>query len=92
MENKGDFSSVKLVFSDELRDLMYLRDIDEAYIRQVIAISERNGDKLINTRTGQFIAHLQIGKITCWVEYRPEGNGFRIDNAYQHRMEIGEER
>jgi len=92
MGNEGDFSSVKLIFSDDLRDLMDQRGIGETYIRQVVAISESKEEKLVNRQTGRFVAHSRIGRITCWVEYKPEANGYRIFNVYKHRIEIEGER
>lgn len=88
-EHRRDFS-VKLILSDGLHTVMDGRGICEEDIRQVISFAERTSNKLMNTDTGRLIAHLRIGNITCWAEYAPEGDAYRVFNTYQHRMAIEE--
>jgi NADPH-dependent glutamate synthase beta subunit-like oxidoreductase len=57
-------------------------------IRQVIDQSETEGRRLINKDNGRHLANRALGKVTFWVEYAPEGKGFRVFNAYSHRMNI----
>ena len=57
-------------------------------IRQVIEKSEAGDCRLINKDNGHRLASRAIGKVTFWVEYAPEGKGFRVFNAYSHRMNI----
>ena len=40
---------------------------------------------------GNFSGYAMVGRMTYWVEYRPEGSGYRLENAYAHRMEIARE-
>ncbi|MBN2049133.1 MAG: 4Fe-4S dicluster domain-containing protein [Spirochaetales bacterium] len=67
--------------------LILLRDV-----REVIAAAEKTGQRLKNNKTNHLIAHLKPGIITYWVEYAPEGDGYRVYNAYSHRLEILEDR
>lgn len=61
---------------------------EEVY--QVIDYAEKTGDQLFNNRTKLTIAHLQIGIITFWVEYKKVDQIFLVYNAYSHRMQIVE--
>jgi len=92
MGNELNASSAKLVFSDEFRDIFDSRNVCEEYLRKVISFAENTSNKLMNIETGHLIAHLEIGNITCWVEYAPEDDGYRVFNAYMHRLAIEEER
>jgi Fe-S oxidoreductase len=68
-----------------------LRRIDERRIlvedlQRVIGHAERTGKRLANA--GVFKAWLPSEHVTFWVDYSPEGEGFRVHNAYCHRMKI----
>ncbi|NLB27639.1 MAG: hypothetical protein GX819_01635, partial [Clostridiaceae bacterium] len=41
-------------------------------------------------KTGLRVAHKQIGKVTYWVYFTPQGDGWLVKRAYSHRMEIRE--
>jgi Fe-S oxidoreductase len=79
---------IKLVISDEVFRRIDDRRILEDDVRKVIDQAERNGKKLRNNETGNFLACYQPENVTYWVEYSSEGEGFRIHNAYCHRMKI----
>ncbi len=51
---------------------------------------EQSGQKIYDDQKDVFIGHLLIGYITHWIEYRPQGDGFVLLNAYAHRMLIQE--
>jgi hypothetical protein len=91
MKNNGTDASVRLIIPDELRAVMERRGVCEEDLREVISFAESTSDKLMETGTGRLIAHRRIGNITCWAEYAPEGDAYRVLNAYQHRMVIEEE-
>ena len=91
MENEYDVSNVKLILSNGLRDELARRCVNEADIRQVISYAESTSKKLMDTDTRHLVAHLKIDNITCWVEYMPEGNEYRVLGAYTHRLAIEEE-
>jgi hypothetical protein len=92
MEKDWKDSSVRLILTGDLRTVMDRRGVCEEDIRQVISFAEGTSNKLMNIDTGHFIAHLIIGNITCWVEYVPEGNAYRVFNTYLHRLVIEEGR
>ena len=65
------------------RDLILDEDI-EALIRYC----EQAQQFLLDEETGHRIGHLRRGYITYWAEYAPEGDGWRLYNAYSHRMQL----
>ena len=79
---------LRLIISETLRHSMEERRVKERYIRHVITYAERMSDKLMHVSTGHFIAHRQMGNITCWVEYVPEGSAYKVFRVYMHRMKI----
>ena len=92
MNEQQDQSSVQLIMTEDIRELMRHRGVSESYVMQVIAEAERTSVKLVNMDNGRFIGHRRIGKITCWVDYQKVEDAYRVHNAYMHRMEIeGEE-
>ncbi len=66
------------------RDLILLEDV-EAVIRHC----ETSGEKAMD-ESGLCFGHLQIGQMTFWVEYRLTADGCCLENAYCHRMSLGE--
>ncbi|HTY20639.1 MAG TPA: 4Fe-4S dicluster domain-containing protein [Geobacteraceae bacterium] len=83
-----DWGNIRLDMTDEARKRMDDRRILENDIRKVIDHAEQSGNRLRNTGTGHFLAYLQSGNVTFWVEYSPGDDGFNIHNAYCHRMKI----
>lgn len=81
-------ADVNLIISESVR-----RDMEDAMIlvddvAKVVANAESTGNKLKNTETGHYLAYLQPLKVTYWVEYSPQDDGFIVHNAYSHRLEI----
>lgn len=62
--------------------------IREQEILDTIAYCESTGNKLHDAGKGTFIGHLRQGLATFWAEYRKDGDGFVLENAYAHRIEI----
>jgi len=92
-EERGDtamaeYENIRLAMTEEVRRKIDDRRILENDIRQVIHHAEETGKRLKNDDTGRFLAYLQEGNVTFWVEYSPADNGFTIHNAYCHRMQI----
>ena len=83
--------AIQLKISEELHKKMNDELIYEDEVKQVVYHTENTGNKLIDNMTKHFIAHLQIGIITYWVEYLPEGSGYIIFNVYSHRLQIVQE-
>jgi glutamate synthase (NADPH) small chain len=91
MPEQLKYESIKLEISDEVSQLLEERLILVEDIQQVIEYAERTGYKLMQPQTGRFLAHYKPTQVTYWVEYAPQEDGYKIYNAYSHRMEIGEE-
>ncbi|HTX73818.1 MAG TPA: FAD-dependent oxidoreductase [Rectinemataceae bacterium] len=72
------------------------RKLSDAYILEenvqaVIAHSESSGRRLRNPATGAYTAHLKIGEMTYWAEYRVDPAGpIILLRAWSHRMSIDE--
>ena len=60
----------------------------EEDVLSVIHFCETSGRKLRDQQSGHFIGYHEVGHMTFWVEYAPEGDGWRLFNAYGHRMKI----
>jgi Fe-S oxidoreductase len=84
----GEYESIILTMTEEVRKRIDDRRILENDIRQVIEQAEKSGKRLQNSGTGHFLAYLQSENVTFWVEYSPADNGFMVHNAYCHRMKI----
>ena len=54
--------------------------------RQTVAWCEETGNKIL--KGGGFAGHLQISKVTCWVEYTMDGEVATLTNVYAHRLQI----
>ncbi len=81
-------SPIPLEFSEAVAERVDERLILEEDIQQVIAYAERTGNRFRNPETGHFLAYYQPANVTYWVEYTPTDDGYRVYNAYSHRMEI----
>lgn len=80
-------SEMKLEISQELlyscdRQLILKSDIEE-----VIRHCERE-NRFLLAEDGTHIGHKKTGTATCWVVWKKEGETYRIQNAYSHRMTI----
>ena len=60
-------------------------------MQKVIEQAEKTGRKFINPDNGHSLAHFRPVKVTYWVEYKPQEQGYEVLNVYSHRMEILEE-
>ncbi|HEX9024136.1 MAG TPA: FAD-dependent oxidoreductase [Geobacteraceae bacterium] len=83
-----EYENIRLAMTEEVRKRIDDRRILENDIRQVIDHAEKSGKRLKNAETGHFLAYLQSGNVTFWVEYSPSESGFSVHNAYCHRMQI----
>lgn len=79
---------MRLTYEEDLAELLDQRLILEEDIRQVIEEAVESKCFILEKKTGLHIAHKQIGNVTYWVYFEPEGEGFRVRRAYSHRMEI----
>jgi glutamate synthase (NADPH/NADH) small chain len=92
MPGLQDYDKIMLNIPADVQSRMEERLILVEDIQQVIAHAESTGKKLMNPKTGHFLAYHRPGNVTYWVEYSPtpKGDGFAVHNAYSHRMLIGE--
>ena len=65
------------------RDLILDEDIET-----LIRYCEHEQQYLLDEETDHRIGHLRRGYITYWAEYAPEDDGWRLYNAYSHRMQL----
>jgi len=89
-EQEEEKTEFKLFIDKEVGSLLEERLILKADIRAVIEQAEKTGKKILLSDKKRYAAHLKPGIITYWVEYSPEGKGYRIHNAYSHRLSIEE--
>ena len=78
----------QLFMSKEIGEKLHKEKILEDDIIDVIDFCERTGRKILIPELDHFIGYCEIGHMTCWAEYSPENGGYRIHNAYSHRMKI----
>lgn len=91
-EREGGYPTIELIIGADVRKRMEERLILLEDIEQVIEAAEKSGRKFINPENGHSLAHYRPTRVTYWVEYEAqESGGYRIYNAYSHRMEVIEE-
>ncbi|WP_414733022.1 pyridine nucleotide-disulfide oxidoreductase/dicluster-binding protein [Acetobacterium carbinolicum] len=81
---------IKVFIVPEVFDKMDKNFILLEDVKRTIAYCESTGNKILDRSTGNFVGHLQDGSITFWVIYRSEGDGFRLETVYSHRLIIEE--
>ncbi len=84
----GKAMPMLLWLDEEVAARIDARLILEEDIRQVIHYAEATGSRFVNPTSGHYLASYKPANVTYWVEYMPEAEGYRIYNAYSHRMEI----
>jgi hypothetical protein len=77
-----------LLLEPDVRSLLDERSIREEDIQQVLHFAESNSQFFMHKATGHHLAYFTPAKVTYWVEYLPQDDGYRIYNAYSHRMKI----
>lgn len=91
VEDKKGFETIELYIGDDIRELMENRLILVEDIQKVIDYAEKTGKKLFNADSKHYLACYRPVSVTYWVEYSPQGAGYKVYNAYSHRMQIIEE-
>jgi hypothetical protein len=92
MDDIQSYESIKLVIPPDIQLRLETRLILVEDLQKVIEYAERSGARLLNRKTGHYLAYYKPTTVTYWVEYSPQGDTFVIHNAYSHRMEVGGER
>jgi glutamate synthase (NADPH/NADH) small chain len=80
--------NVKLIISENVRQTLEELMILDSDIATVISHAEHTGNKFKNMESNSYIASFKPASVTYWVEYSPQEDGFRVHNAYSHRLEI----
>lgn len=84
MEKEPDLT---LYLTEELELKLEARHILKREVKQAILRAETDQNKLLNPANGHFTTSYRPGNVTFWVEYLPEQDGYRLINAYSHRMQ-----
>jgi Fe-S oxidoreductase len=82
---------IDLFIEKQLSEKLSRDWILESDIKKVVSGCEKTGRKLYDRENECFIGHQKIGNLTYWAVYKPEGGGFRLINAYCHRMDVLEQ-
>ncbi|MDO4746140.1 MAG: heterodisulfide reductase-related iron-sulfur binding cluster, partial [Bacillota bacterium] len=86
--NEKPILKYDLIIGPEMKAKMDALKILEEDICHVIEMGELHGRKTYDPNSGTYKCYREIGKITCWTEYKPTGDAFEIINVYTHRMKI----
>jgi hypothetical protein len=79
---------MELILDEDLEQKIEETHILKSDIAGVIARAEAEQTKFQDPKSGHFIAGSRPANVTFWVEYIPQGSGFRVYNAYCHRMTV----
>lgn len=90
-EAERGYMTIKLLIADDVKELLEERRILQEEVQKVIENAESTGRKFINKTNNHILAYFKPASVTYWVEYIVEEGGFKIFNAYCHRMEIVED-
>ncbi|AFQ43189.1 pyridine nucleotide-disulfide oxidoreductase/dicluster-binding protein [Desulfosporosinus meridiei] len=85
------YLQIKLQLDERVLGIMEERRILIEDIQRVIELAEGTGRKFVNPDNGHSLAYFRPVKVTYWVEYQEQEQGFVVLNVYSHRMEIVEE-
>jgi hypothetical protein len=88
VDDESGHEAIVLHMDAEVEALLDKHRILEEDIRRVIAHAESGGARFHHKESGNFLAVFRPYHATFWVEYAPQGGGFRVHNAYAHRMEV----
>ncbi len=77
-----------ILISPEVMEKLDRQLIVEDDIRETINYCESSDNKIFHPETGCYIGHLRQGYTTYWVSYKVEEAGYRLTNAYSHRINI----
>lgn len=91
LQKEMPWSALQPEFTDSARANMEDKLITDSDVAEAIFAAERDGD-YFEDGNGLRTACLMKKVLTYWVDYRELSAGtFRVENAYCHRMRIGEE-
>ncbi len=82
------YEGIELRISDDVAARMEDRRILREDVQKAIYHAEKTGSRLYSRASQKYRASFRPALVTYWVEYSAEGKGFRVHNAYGHRMEV----
>lgn len=85
---KTEHETIILKISPDVRRLMEARRILNEDVQKVVYQAQQSGRKFFNQSTQRLKASFKPYHAIFWVEYSLEDDGYRIHNAYTHRMEV----
>lgn len=88
MEINNEHDDIKIILDQNLRDKMEEQLILDSDIKAVIYNAEKNKNSFYNPNNGHILAFNRVINITFWVEYEKTEEGYKIINAYSHRMDV----
>ncbi|MGE4560302.1 MAG: pyridine nucleotide-disulfide oxidoreductase/dicluster-binding protein [Desulfobulbus sp.] len=88
---RPEHTTVQLVISRELEDLLNSRLILIEDVQKVIHHAESSNRYLINPANNHRLAKYRPVRVTYWVEYEPMDQGYLVHNGYSHRMQLPED-
>jgi hypothetical protein len=77
-----------LAYAPGVAESMEERRILREDVLAVVAQAERTGRWFVEEESGRMLAGFAPRRVTYWVEYRREGEGFMVTRAWSHRMEL----
>jgi hypothetical protein len=88
MQDKPEEPECKLLITPQVREKMNKLMLLEADIGNVLTFSLKSKRRTYDQERNTYLCYRELGNITCWLEYRPQGESFEITNIYTHRMKI----
>ncbi|HWQ78911.1 MAG TPA: FAD-dependent oxidoreductase [Anaerovoracaceae bacterium] len=88
MEKKPEPCKFRLKIGKEIQEKMNRLKLLEEDICEVLKLAETSKRRTFDPQRGTWSCYRELGQLTCWVEYRPDGEEFEIVNVYIHRMKI----
>jgi hypothetical protein len=80
----------EIIIDDDLKAKISNQKILESEVFEVVDFLLRSGRTVKNEETGIHSGYKQVGRMTCWVDYKETNRPgqFRLVNVYTHRMSI----
>lgn len=79
---------IKLYISEELEKILDERMILHSDIKKAIKYAEETDGYFKKMDTGNLVTSYGPRNVTFWIEYTKEKDGYKIHNAYSHRMKF----
>lgn len=90
-EKAAEVEKTALYMTPEVENKLDRAKILEDDVRSVIDSCEEHQRIVADSGTRHKFGYGMVGHMTLWVEYEAEKNGWRVFNAYTHRMKIERE-